>query len=68
MCIQNEFIGADAVQVLLMALCVWEWRRVALSTNMRSLRSRVDEINADRRRLEKLAIIMRKVCRSCVSS
>jgi hypothetical protein len=45
----------------LLLLCVWEWRKVAASSSMRSLKSRVDEINGQRRRLDKVVAIMRKV-------
>jgi hypothetical protein len=46
---------------MLLLLCVWEWRSVAVRLSSRSVKSRVDEINGERRRLEKLVIIMRKV-------
>jgi hypothetical protein len=48
-------------QTVLLLLCVWEWRKVAVSSSMRSLKSRVDEINGERRRLDKVVAIMRKV-------
>ncbi len=50
-------------QTLSLLLCVWDWRKVAVASSMRSLKSRVDEINGERRRLEKVVAIMRKVRR-----
>jgi hypothetical protein len=51
----------DVGQVLLLLLCVAEWRNLAAAASLKSLRSRVDEVNGERRRLEKVVAIMRKV-------
>jgi hypothetical protein len=60
-CFSFKQLPVTQLQTLLLLLCVWEWRKVAVSLSMRRLKSRVDEINGERRRLEKVVTIMRKV-------
>ncbi len=63
----HDALDADVGQALLMQLCVSEWRNVAAAASLSSLKSRVDEVNSERRRLEKVVAIMRKVpCPCCV--
>ena len=60
-CFSFKQLPVTQLQTLLLLLCVWELRKVAVSLSMRRLKSRVDEINGERRRLEKVVTIMRKV-------
>ena len=61
LCFFAAFHADGGAQTLSLLLCVGEWRKVAVASSMRSLKSRVDEINGERRRLEKVVAIMRKV-------